>query len=291
MNNSKMIGYGAALLATVLLATVGIFVRNISTNVYVITLARVGMGLVFLLIYMLFKGELKHVQATKPSFYIIATGVLLAGACICYINAIKTTSLANAVFLLYLGPLLAVGLAAVILKEKFTPLNGVLLGLAFLGFLFLIEFKFSFDMSESKGLLWGIASGLCYAFYIICNRSISTKVPALTRSFYQLLFATISLIPFLDGSMYSIIKSDILWLIAIGFFHGFLAFTCIAIALKHLKAVEYGTISYVEPIVASIIGFTIYSESITVLQFIGCAIVFTGGMIQILATNQTVAKA
>ncbi|MCP4405983.1 MAG: DMT family transporter [bacterium] len=286
MKNTKIIGYAAAIMSTMLLGPMGVFVRNISSNAYVITFARLSLGLIFLMFFLFFKKELKNIQTAKFSFPLLSTGVLTAGAILCYINAINSTSLANAVFLLYLGPLIAVGMAAVLLKEKFTFLNGVLLCLAFSGCLFLLEFNFSLNLDESKGYLWGIGSAICYALYIIFNRKIPEEIPALTRSFYQFLFGALTMLPFLDASLLSVSTKDIYWLLAVGFFQGFLALPLVILAVKHLKAVEYGTISYTEPLIASLIGFVLYSESLTLLQFIGCAIVFSGGTIQIIATKR-----
>jgi len=209
----------------------------------------------------------------------------MAMVSLCYINAINSTSLANAAFLLYLAPLIAVGMAAVLLKEKFTLLNGGLLCLAFLGFLFFLEFKFSLNMDESKGFLWGIGSAITYALYIVFNRKIPAQIPALTRSFYQLLFGAVTMLPFLDASIQSVTLKDVNWLMAIGLFQGFLAISLFTFAVKHLKTVEYGTVSYVEPLIASLIGVFLYSESLTVFQFIGCIIIFSGGMIQVVTTR------
>ncbi len=287
MRNKKLIGYTAAILSTLFLGAVGIFVRNISANGYIITFARLGFGLVFLIVFLSLRGEIKSVKIIKFPFSLTATGMLLATTSVCYINAINSGPLANAVFLLYLGPLLAVGLASILLKEKFTYLNAGLLLLAFIGFLFLLEFKFSFDINASGGYLWGIISAMCYALYIILNRKIPEDIPTLTRSFYQLLAGTIMMLPFLDASIFNITVKDGCWLMAIGFFHGFLSFTLIILALKHLKTIEYGTISYIEPLVASLIGFGLYSERLTLFQSMGCVIIFAGGMIQVISQANT----
>lgn len=290
MKNTKLTGYIAVILSTVLLGAMGIFVRNISANGYVITFARLGVGLLFLIVFLLLRGELKNIQLKYLSFSLAATGILLAVTSLCYINAINNTTLANAVFLLYLGPLLGVGLTSLFLKEKFTPLNALLLIFAFVGFLFLLEFKISFNKTDSIGNLWGGGAALCYALYVVFNRNIQENVPTLTRSFYQLLIGTLVIVPFLDATLFDVTTKDIYWLVAIGFFHGFFAFSLIILALKHLKAVEYGTISYIEPIIASLIGFLIYSESLTLFQSIGCAIVLIGGIIQIVTSNKLLKK-
>jgi len=285
MDNTKIIGYAAAIMSVMLTGAMGIFVRNISLDGSIITFARFGLGLIFLFFFLILKKELRTVKITKFSYPLLFTGFLMAMVSLCYVNAINSTSLANAAFLLYLAPLIAVGLAAVFLKEKFTLLNGGFLCLAFLGFLFFLEFKFSLNMDESKGFLWGIGSAITYALYIVFNRKIPTEIPALTRSFYQLLFGAITMLPFLDASIQSVTLKDVNWLMAIGLFQGFLAISLFTFAVKHLKTVEYGTVSYVEPLIASLIGVFLYSESLTVFQFIGCVIIFSGGIIQVVTTK------
>jgi len=150
MDNIKIIGYAAAIVSVILTGAIGIFVRNISLDGSIITFARLGLGLVFLFFFLIFKKDLKTVRINKISFPLFFTGVLMAMVSYCYINAINSTSLANAAFLLYLAPLIAVGIAAVLLKEKFSILNGGLLCIAFIGFLFFLEFKLSLNMEESR---------------------------------------------------------------------------------------------------------------------------------------------
>ena len=142
MKNTKIIGYAAAIMSVMLTGAMGIFVRNISLTGSTITFARLGLGLVFLFFFLILIKEIRTVKITKFSYSLLFTGILMAMVSLCYINAINSTSLANAAFLLYLAPLIAVGMAAVLLKEKFTLLNGGLLCLAFIGFLFFLELVF-----------------------------------------------------------------------------------------------------------------------------------------------------
>lgn len=285
MENIKITGYSAAIISTILLGSLGIFVRNISANVYIITFTRLGLGLLFLTLFLIIKKEIWNVTSTKFSFSLLASGVFITIAILFYTQAINKTTLANAAFLLYLGPLVAAGLAVFLLDEKFTYLSVAMLCLAFLGVLFLLEFNLSFNADETKGYLWGGGAAICYALYIIFNRKIPNEVPALTRSFYQFLFGTIIMLPFLDKSVLTLSTKDLYWLVAIGFFQGFLAITLLILAVKRLKAIEYGTISYFEPIVASLVGLIFYSENLSLLQMIGYSIVFSGGITQVITSK------
>lgn len=284
MHTKKLVGYISAILSVVLFGGVGVFIRNIAANEYIITFGKLLVGLVFLTPALFLRKE--HLNIRKQfSLYLLLTGFLLAMIMLSYVNAINNTSLANAAFLLYLGPLLAVGIAAVFLKEKFTLLNGCLISSAFLGFVFLLEFKLSFNVEESKGCLWGFIAGMSYALYIVLNRKIPHTIPSVTRTFYQFIFGLLAMLPFLDASLLNLTPKDLYWLIAAGFFQGFLAILLFVVAIKYLKSVEYGTVSYIEPLVATLLGFTLYSEILSPLQLIGCAIILLGGVFQVTRTE------
>ncbi len=284
---NKNLGYTSAVISTVLLGSVGIFLRNIQVDELIITIARLGIGLIFLICYLLITGRFPKIDLKKFSFPLIATGLLLGLTMLFYMKAINITTLSNAVFLLYLGPIIATAITSLVFKETISKLNIFLLSIAFLGFTFLLEFKF--NLSGSMGNVLGFAAGLCYASYIVINRRISTHVDSMERSFYQFLFGLIILLPFIfTVNNISFSLKDIIWLTGISFFQGFLAITFIIIAIKNLKAIEYGTISYVEPLVASLIGYMLYSEQLTFLQFIGCVIIFISGLTQVVTSKKNI---
>lgn len=286
MANIKIIGYGAAILATLLLGSVGVFIRNISADAFIISFSRISIGLIFLVIFLVIKKQLHTVKKSDISFPIVASGILLSLTIVCYVNAINNTSLANAAFLLYLGPIIGIAIAAVFLNERLTLLSGILLCAAFLGLICLMELDFSLTLHEAEGYLWGSGASLCYALFIVFNRKIPQNTPALTRTFYQFLFAATAILPFLDDSIFTITSTDFYWLIAVGFFQGFLATTLLIAAIKHLEVIEYGIVCFTEPLAACIIGFAFFSEILTPLQVIGCTIIMISGVIQVISTER-----
>jgi drug/metabolite transporter (DMT)-like permease len=286
MKNQKLLGYLLASISTSLMASVGIFVRNISANELTIVLARFGVGFLLLCLYLALTQKIKELRGKSQfSFWNIFSGIAVAWCILFYIKAIETSFLANAVFLLYLGPLIATGLAVIWLKEKLTLVKISLLGVAFFGCFLLLEFKLSFSSINSGGAGWGILSGICYSLFIVANQKISPAIPALNRAFYQLLFGTISLIPFVTLANLKIAQTDWYWLIGIGFCQGFLALTLAISALKRLSAQEYGMIAYLEPLMATLIGLLLYSEWLSPGQALGCALIFTAGVAQIFLTK------
>ena len=68
------------------------------------------------------------------------------------------------------------------------------------------------------------------------------------------------------------------WLLAIGLVHGFGAITLLVLAIKHLPAYQYATLSYVEPLAAAVIGALVYGEMLNPWQIAGCALILVAGL-------------
>jgi len=279
-SRDKKCAYCAAILAAVLMGALGLVVRSTAVDASIIAFARMSLGFVFLLGYL---GLTRNLQALKVAMspYLVVSGLSIGFCVLFYIQAMAHTSLANAVFLLYLGPLFAVGMAYFVLRETIALCNGLLMSLAFLGCLFVLRFDFSFSGEDALGCAYGVLSALGYALIIITNRKIPAQVPPLSRAFYQLLIAALSLIPFLAGHEFHVSLEDLPWLLAAGFFQGFLGLTFMIFAIRHLTAYEFGILSYLEPVIATLIGVMIYAEPMSPLQAVGGSLILLSGLAQI----------
>lgn len=283
--NSQFRGFVSAIISAVIMGSIGILVRNVSVDGSVIAFSRFALGLLFLTVFLLL-GKRWEAFRVKLSIALFFSGVFLALGVLFYILAIKTTTLANAVFLLYLAPLLASVLGHFFLQEKISAFKALLILLAFVGSLCLLEFNFSLDVTDTSGQLFGFAAAFCYAFFIITNRKIASAISGMSRAFYQLLFACLVLLPFMETVDLPSLHHDAIWLLAIGFFHGFIAITLMILSLRYLRSYEYATVSYLEPIIATIIGYLMYNESLSWLQFSGCVLIIVCGFMQIYVSIQ-----
>jgi drug/metabolite transporter (DMT)-like permease len=275
--------YVAATLAVCLMGLIGVFVRHISLSAETIAFARFGLGFLFLGGFLLYGGRFRQLSL-RLSIYPIMSGVFIAVCVLFYVKAITLTVLANAAFLLYLGPLLAVAATTVFLGERLSLASGLLILSAFLGCALLLGFDLDASASGLRGSIFGVVSALFYALFIVTNRLIPGEVTPLTRSFYQLLVGAITLAPFAKISLEGIVSwcSEAFWLIAMGFFQGFLAVTLMIFSIGYLKAYQYGTISYLESVVASLAGLVLYDETITLQQTLGGILILSSGVTQIL---------
>ena len=221
MTDKDLLGSISAITAAFLMGTLGLFVRNVSSSAQIITFSRLFLGLLFLTVLLFLTGRYKDIKK-KPSLPIILGGIFQSITILFYIEAIKYTTLSTAVILLYLGPIIGTGLGYFFLNERVRPLNIALILIAFSGIVLVFEFSFEFG-SSNIGYIFGIASAIIYSFYFIANRKIDKDIPLISRSFFQFIFGTAAMLPFLITGKSGFVMHDIPYLISIGFIHGFLA--------------------------------------------------------------------
>lgn len=280
----KLVWYLAAAVGTFIMATLGVFVRHVSDgNELVIALGRFSIGFLCLAgLRALRKENGDRAASFRITWSLIGSGVFLALFVVCYFKAVLSGTLANAAFLLYLGPLIASSLAAVWLGEGFDRRSGLLLGVALLGTLFITEFRLPDDADQMDGLVFGFLSGFFYGLFLLFNSSkIQGQGMRSASTFYQLVIASLVLAPVVAVTGIDLTLSDIPWIAAVGVLHGFLALTLVITALGHLKTIEYSTISYGEPVMAALLGVGLYHESISLLQIVGCLCVLAAGITRV----------
>ena len=273
-------GVIAVILAALFMGTMGIFSRKSGLGAEVVTFFRLFFGALFLALFLIIKKQGNSI-ASRPSWPVIISGIFLAGLIIFYTMAMNLTTLANAVMLLYLAPLVASIAAHFFLGEKLNRTSVLLITTALFGFAMMMEFKVSFSSGSSHltGLIFGLLSMFCYAAFIVFNRVIDGNIHVYTRSFYQLLTGAVCLIPFLLFTAPTILPEQWLWLAGAGFFPGFLGILLAVIALKKLSTSTFGTLSYLEPISVVIYGWILFDESLSFLQLCGCALIMISSII------------
>jgi len=287
MKNQQTLGLIAGISASVLAGSSGLFVRHIDANAYVITFVRLALGFVFLMGFLWVTGQRSEIRLRQLSAALVLAGVCLSMTILCYTQAIIHTTLVKAVFLLYLGPLIAVVVASFWLKEKNSTSSLLFLLVAFIGALLLLEFDFSFEAKDSLGYLWGGGAALCYASYILMNRKVSGDVPVFTSILIQFFLGALVLLPVIElDELTQLDPTSWPWLVGVGFFPGFLAISLTVTALRSLQTLTYGTISYLDPLAASMLGYLVYAEGLTAAQFTGCAAIAAAGLAQVFLAKQ-----
>ena len=253
----------------------------------------------FLLIIFLTK-KMQALRGTRISFTVVAGGLAIGMSLALYVSATLMTSIANAVFLIYTGPLFSALLAWIFLKERISLRNGLFLGLVFIGMMLTIGLVTYENGSLSFGLqvgadpdfprktigdLFALGSGVFYGLALFFYRyrgDIGSEV----RGFWNFVFGAVGAVMVLvvryftlDDSTPAVMSAQN-WAWAAGLFLvcGFFAIGLLVVAGKHLRAVELSTVSYWETVVALLFGFLVFSEAMTFTAALGGLLIIIGGM-------------
>lgn len=312
---NKKLGFVAMILSATGMGFVGTFGR-LSTPLqddgsrYIIgdflAFGRMTFGFIGFLIIVLVVKKLPKMRTTKMSFAIVAGGLSIGTSLALYVSSTLMTSIANAVFLIYTGPLVSAILARIFLKERISLRNTIFLFMVFIGMLMtigLISYTsgegLSFGLQlgsdpefpdKAIGDLFGLGSGVFYGLALFFYRY-RGDVDSEIRGFWNFVFGAIGAlvvmilrITTLDPTnpLEVMAPSNWVWAIVMFLFCGLFAIGFLVVAGKHLPAVELSTVSYWECVVALFLGLILWDESMTLIGALGGALIIGGGLAPIL---------
>ncbi len=225
--------------------------------------------------------NLSGIRLHYPHLILLAVSLLLNNYF--YFAAFHHTSIAIAVFTHYTAPIFVAFLAPFLLAEKFEkrlllPLTVALLGLAII---LAPDFNFNLSAADATGALYGVASGLAYAFTLIFAKRLTSKLSPLALVFGQSFFMILVLSPFFAfNSLFSLPTLSWFWLIGLGLTHCALAPLLYLSGLSHIKAQYAAIIGYLEPLSAVFLGLLLAHEAPSWSTWMGGAsILFSGALI------------
>jgi drug/metabolite transporter (DMT)-like permease len=130
------------------------------------------------------------------------------------------------------------------------------------------------------GAVFGVLAGLCYAGFLITFRAAS-RTPAPTAG--PLLDATIGTVvgallssPLDPRFAFAAPLEAHLWLVSLALVSQVMGWLLIGVALTRLPSVETSILLLVQPVFAVIWGMLIFSERLSVLQWVGAVLVVGG---------------
>lgn len=197
----------------------------------------------------------------------------------CYFSTITLMNLSAAAILLYTSPIFVMLLSLIFFKERLTVRKVLALLLAFGGCCLVSGIATSDTAITTRGLLLGLGSGLGYALYSIFSRvSLNQGLDSITITDYTFLFAAIGGVFLADmGSIGAIYEAY-----GVSFLGFAVLYTVVTTVLpyllytKGLSEVENGPASVmaaIEPVVATILGFVIFSETPSLSAILGIILV------------------
>ena len=206
----------------------------------------------------------------------LVRGVLLLGASLCFMTALKYLPLADATALNYMTPTIVIVLAVVMLRERMTRarIGFVLAGLA--GMLMIVQP----GAALMKGAaVFALGSAVCYSFYQITTRMLAGDDPRVTL-FYPALISTLLMTlawPWF-GSRIELSWHDIALLALIGVL-GTIGHFLFILAFQRAPASALTPFTYLQLVFATLIGWLVYDTFPDALTLAGMALIAGSGLL------------
>lgn len=278
--DSKRLGYAFTLLAILIFSLQDAISKHLGSAyppVFIAMLRFWAFGAFAMVLGARSPGGLKAAAATKRPFLQVLRGVLLAFQIVVTITAFSTVGLAHSQAVLSSGPIFVALLSMPLLGERVGWRRWTAIGVGLLGVLIVINPADStFDLS----LLLPLLGALMFAVYVVTTRLVSRDDAASTSFFYIGVAgaAALSLVgPFFWTNL---APGDWLWM-------GLLCITGMSShyflirAYDLLDAAAVQPLTYLQIVLAAIIGVTVFGETLNLNTVIGSVVVIGAGIFTI----------
>jgi len=268
-------GYILVFLAASMWGTLGIFAKllyGFGLDPFTITFYRALIAFALLFVYNTSKGfQIKKHRLPFYAFYGFFAVFLFY---ILYFYTVKISSVSLAVLLLYSAPVYSTILGYFIFNERITAIKLMALLMAIIGVLLVVNPN---GENVSKiAIALGLLSGFTYALYgILAKFAVKNERPE-EALLYTIGFGAIFLLPF---SEFKIPISALPYLFGLAFFPTFLAYILYNTALKEIEVSKASIIATVEPVVALVLAYLLFHETLTTKQMVGATLIILGALI------------
>ena len=227
--------------------------------------------LVLPFMFFFFKDQLKWTENPKLQFY---RGLTLFFANICFFYSISIISMAKALTLAFVAPLITTSLSPIFLGEKVGIRRWSAVIIGFIGILVVIRpGLIEFNLAS----LAAVGTGCFYGIYLIITRKLhSTDSPLLTLLLTGLVGAIIGsfIVPVVWINPNAIQWS---WLLLMGLF-ACLGHILLIYSLKYDDASKLAPFGYIEIVPNIILGYYFFNDFLDFWSFLGLFIIICSGI-------------
>ena len=263
------------LLAWVMLPIMDGFAKYLSSDLPVlqITWARYFFTVAFTLPIMFFFFRKNLVWTDKPKLQLIR-GLILLTANVCFFYSISIISLAKALTLAFIAPLIVTAFSPIFLGEKvgFRRWSAVIIG--FIGSMVVIRPGF---VEINLASLAALGTGVMYGFYLIITRKLSSSDNPLLTLLLTGVVGAIIISFFMPFVWIKPTLNKWSMMAAIGIF-ACVGHLFIILSLKYADASKLAPFSYFEIVTNIIIGYYFFSDFPDKWTFLGLFIIILSGI-------------
>ena len=216
----------------------------------------------------------------RDVFKIAVYGVLWLAVYSVSLNAAeRIVDAGTAALLVNVGPVVVAILAGIFLGEGFPPRLFVGCAIAFAGCA-LIGFATAQSRSGAAvGIVLLAVAVIAYSTAIVVQKPVLARVPPFQVTFIGVAAATIVCLPFAPTLVSEVGKAGsgvLAWTVYLGAFPTAIGFASWGFALRRTKAGQLGTLTYLAPVVAVLLGWVVLRETPPWLAVAGGLLALSG---------------
>jgi drug/metabolite transporter (DMT)-like permease len=239
-----------------------------------------------------FRGELAMAMWTSRPFGHAGRGLISVVGMFLNFAALARLPLVDATAISFASPLITVGFAALILKERVRVYRWSAVGIGFVGVIVMLlphfdvmHFSDAASTAGAVGALCATASAFTNAGAVIQTRRLTASETTSSIVLYFSVICAIAGLATLPFGWHAPTNSEFAALIALGVFGG-LAHIFLTESYRYASASVVAPFDYTSMLWAFVLGYAVFGEVPTALVFIGAAIVAGAGLFVIFRERQ-----
>ncbi|MBQ8974386.1 MAG: EamA family transporter [Oscillospiraceae bacterium] len=269
-------------LAGILWGTMGIYVRVLNAHgMYSIQIVftRAVITAAVMAVVILLTDRARFKVRLKDLWIMVCGGICsILFFNVSYFKAIEVTSLSVACVLMYTSPFFVTVIYAIVFKDKISLRKAAAMVIVFIGCALVSGIASEQVRVTGIGLVYGLCAGIGYALYSIFSRlALNRGYHIFTILLYNFLFAAVGGAFIVDfgeiGSALSTGTAAVVAVTACGFIATVFPYLLYTKGLENVENSKAAVIVAIEPVAATVIGASLYSEKLTVTAVVGIALV------------------
>ena len=277
MQNNVLFGITLMVITTFMFSSMDGVSRYLAEKNNVFTLVTMRywfIALVMMVTCFFIKNRVSNILNTKQPYIQFSRGVILSlnNCLVVYTFTLLGLVETHAIIACY--PLIVAGLSVPFLGERFGWRRWMAIFIGFIGVIIILRPNTNII---TEGSIFAILGAIMFAVYLILTRYVSKYDTAITSFFWTGIGGTVTMSLISLFIWDDVLKEDYLWLLLM----------CVLSAGSHfmmVKTLQVAEASVVQPfsylqlVFGSIIGVTIFSESIDFMIIVGSVIVIGSGL-------------
>jgi drug/metabolite transporter (DMT)-like permease len=259
---------------------IAVIVREVDLDAQVLAFYRLAFAALTLLLVATVLRRLSVLRLLRDRLRVTGLGVLLAGHWFVYFAAIKLSSVAVAVLMVYTAPIAIALLAPLVLPESRSRVGLVALVPAAAGLALVALGGESGGHVRPLALAAGLAAAISYALLVVFTKEVAMRVPVLAVTFWVYSIASVAIAPLLLVAPRVLpTAGELPALAALGVVFTALSGYVYISLLRHVTAQAVGILSYIEPVSAALLAWALLDEPLTWQIVLGGALVIAAGLL------------